>query len=173
MCFYYSDLQITELSIYTILADGEFISYEKTHHFYSASTWRSIAIRFRKKYLLFALTLYCRNSWAPLDWAPHAGSHSLLSAVTTTTIIVRASSTFYYYKPSPRILRQHRILENLRKNKDIVITKPGKGNGAVILDRKLYDNTIQEIISGTFEKIRKPQRRPTLESWSFTTLFFT
>ena len=34
-----------------------------------------------------------------------------------------ANSYFYNYKPSPRILRQHHVLRNLRKNKDIVITK--------------------------------------------------
>ena len=45
-----------------------------------------------------------------------------------------ANSYFYNYKPSPCILRQHRILRNLRKNKDIVITKPNKGSGVVILD---------------------------------------
>ena len=39
-----------------------------------------------------------------------------------------ANSYFYNYKPSPRILRQHRVSRNLRKNKDIVITKPDKGN---------------------------------------------
>ena len=43
-----------------------------------------------------------------------------------------ANSYFYNYKPSPRILRQHRVLLNLRKNKDIVITKPDKGNRVVI-----------------------------------------
>ena len=42
-----------------------------------------------------------------------------------------------------------------RKNKDIFITKPDKGNGVIILDRKLYNNAIEEIISGTseFEKL--------------------
>ena len=59
-----------------------------------------------------------------------------------------ANSYFYNYKPSPpRILRQDRVLRNLRKNKDIVITKPDKGNGVVILDQKLYNNTIEDIIS--------------------------
>ena len=45
--------------------------------------------------------------------------------------------------------------ETLEKNKDIVITKPDKGNGVVILDRKLYNNAIEEIISDTskFEKL--------------------
>ena len=47
------------------------------------------------------------------------------------------NSYLYKYKPSPRILRQHPVLRNLRKNKDIVITKPNKGNEVVILDRKL------------------------------------
>ena len=32
-----------------------------------------------------------------------------------------AISYFYNYKPSPRILRQHRDLRNLRKNKEIII----------------------------------------------------
>ena len=34
------------------------------------------------------------------------------------------NSYFYNYKPSPRKVRQHRVLGNLRKNKDIVIKKP-------------------------------------------------
>ena len=50
-----------------------------------------------------------------------------------------ANSYFYNYKlPSPRILRQHRLLRNMGKNKYIVMTKPDKGNGVVMLDRKLY-----------------------------------
>ena len=37
----------------------------------------------------------------------------------------------------------------------IIIMKPDKGNGVVILDQKTYDNAIQEIISDTskFEKL--------------------
>ena len=67
-----------------------------------------------------------------------------------------ANSYFYNYKPSPSILRQHHVLRNLRKNKDIVITKPDKGNGVVILDRKLYNKAIEEIISDTkFEKLNE------------------
>ena len=31
--------------------------------------------------------------------------------------------------------------------KDVVITKPNKGNEVVILDRKLYNDAIEEIIS--------------------------
>ena len=51
-----------------------------------------------------------------------------------------ANSYFYNYKPALRKLLQHRFLRNLRKNKD-VITKPDKGHGVVILDRKLYLET--------------------------------
>ena len=68
-----------------------------------------------------------------------------------------ANSYFYNYKPSPRILRQHRVSQNLRKNKYIVITKPDKGNVIVIWNQKLYNNTIEEIISDTskFEKLNE------------------
>ena len=72
-----------------------------------------------------------------------------------------ANTYFYNYKPSPRILHQHRVLQNLRKNKDIVITKPDKGNGVVILDRKLFDNAIEEIISDN-SKFEKLNEDPTL-----------
>ena len=47
------------------------------------------------------------------------------------------NSYFYNCKPSPRILHQHRVLRNLRKNKVIIIRKPDKGNGVVILDQKI------------------------------------
>ena len=60
------------------------------------------------------------------------------------------NSYFYNYKSSPRILRQHCVLRNFRKNKYIVITKPDKGNEVVVLDRKLYNNAIEEIISDVF-----------------------
>ena len=56
----------------------------------------------------------------------------------------------------------NRVLQNLRKNKDIIITKPDKGKVVVILDRKLYDNPIQEIISDT-SKFEKLNEHPTFE----------
>ena len=38
-----------------------------------------------------------------------------------------------------------------------IITKPDKGNGVVILDRKLYNKAIEEIISDTskFKKLKE------------------
>ena len=73
-----------------------------------------------------------------------------------------ANYYFYNYKPSPRILRQHRVLRNLRKNKDNVITKPDKGNGVLILDGRLYNNAIEEILLDT-SKFEKLNKEPTLK----------
>ena len=71
-------------------------------------------------------------------------------------------SDFYNYKPSPHILHQYRVVQNFKKNKDVVITTPDKGNGVVILDRKLYNKTIQEIVfdKSKFEKLNE---HPTLK----------
>ena len=77
-------------------------------------------------------------------------------------LLCLASSYFYNYKPSPRILRQHPVLRNLRNNKVIVIRKPDKGNGVVMLDRTLYNNAIEEIISDTSE-FKKLSENPTLK----------
>ena len=71
-----------------------------------------------------------------------------------------ADSYFYKCKPSPHILLQHRVLRNFRKNKDIVTRKPHKGNGVVILDQKLCNNAIEEIISDT-SKFKKLNEDPT------------
>ena len=73
-----------------------------------------------------------------------------------------ANSYCYNYKPSSRILRQHRVLRNLGKNKDIVIAKPNKGNGVLILDQKLYTNAFEEILSDT-PKFEKLNEHPTLK----------
>ena len=53
-------------------------------------------------------------------------------------------------------------MKNLRKNKDIIISKLDKGNAVVILDRKLYNNTIQKIISDT-SKFAKLDEDPPLK----------
>ena len=68
-------------------------------------------------------------------------------------------------------IRQHRVLWNFRKNKDIVITKPDKGNGVVILDRKLYNDAIEEIISDT-SKFERLNEDPTLKCEAPLQCFF-
>ena len=81
-----------------------------------------------------------------------------------------ANSYFYNCKPFPRILRQHCVLRNLRKNKDIIITKPNKGNGVVIFDQKHHDNAVRKIISdpSKFEEVNEDptlQREASLQSF--------
>ena len=92
--------------------------------------------------------------------------NSLKSEETKSQIKAHLSylANYYFcnYKSSPRILRQHRVLRKLRKNKDIVIMKPSKGNEVAILDRKFYDNVIQEIISDT-SQFKKLNEDPTLK----------
>ena len=80
---------------------------------------------------------------------------------TKVHLLYLANSYFYNYKPSPRIY-VNIALRNLRKGKDIVITKPNKGNGVVILYRKLYNNAIEEIISDT-SNFGKLSEEPTLK----------
>ena len=74
-----------------------------------------------------------------------------------THLFYLASSYTYNYKSAPPVLRQHRLLPNLRKNFDIVIMKPDKGNDVIILDRRIYDNAIEEIIldSSKFGKLKE------------------
>ena len=83
-----------------------------------------------------------------------------------------ANSYFYNGKPSPCILCQHHVLPNLRKNKDIVITKPDKWNGVVILYRTLYNNVIEETISDT-SKFEKLNEDPILKPEASLQRFFT
>ena len=67
---------------------------------------------------------------------------------------------FSNYKPSRRILHQHNILTKLKNNKDLVICKPDKGNGVVILERSKYDEAIQKLIDDP-EKFEQLNEDPT------------
>ena len=53
------------------------------------------------------------------------------------------------HRPTVANLKSYKLLKELRKNKNIVILKPDKGNGAVVLDRTAYDGGILKIISDT------------------------
>ena len=66
------------------------------------------------------------------------------------------------YQPSLRDLKKHKVLKNLRKNKDIVLLKPDKGNGVVILDHSDYDLGIQNIIQDR-SKFKPLSQDPTLQ----------
>ena len=45
------------------------------------------------------------------------------------------------------MLKEHNILEKLRRNKDIVVTRPDKGNGVVVMDRVIYNQQIYALLS--------------------------
>ena len=58
------------------------------------------------------------------------------------------ANTYYHsYKPSKAHLKKHRLLQNLKRNKSIVILKPDKGNAVVIMDRSVYNQQIYNILS--------------------------
>ena len=65
------------------------------------------------------------------------------------------------YEPTQNTLRKHGILKKLRIRKDIVIVRPDKGSGVVILDRDMYNRKILEIINDT-AKFKKLKDNPTL-----------
>ena len=61
------------------------------------------------------------------------------------------------YKPSKQALRKHSILKKLKSKPDIVITKPDKRNGIVIMNKTDYDMRMMEMISDT-TKFQKRNR---------------
>ena len=65
------------------------------------------------------------------------------------------------YCPTTAGLKKLRVLKEIRKNKNIVILKPDKGNGVVVLDRSDYDQGILKIINDS-SKFRPIKEDPTL-----------
>ena len=55
----------------------------------------------------------------------------------------------YYsnYKPTANALRKHKIVKKLRNNENIIIVRPDKGNGVVILDKNIYLSKMHDLIS--------------------------
>ena len=53
------------------------------------------------------------------------------------------------HRPTVTNLKSYTLLKDLRKNKNIVILRPDKGNGIVVLDRTTYDSGVLKIISDT------------------------
>ena len=62
-----------------------------------------------------------------------------------------ANSYCSYYKPSVSTLKKHGILKRLRNNREIVILRPDKGNGVVIMNRKDYICGTNNIINDRFK----------------------
>ena len=66
------------------------------------------------------------------------------------------------YRLSPDDIRKHKIIKRLQNNKNLVITRPDKGSGTVILDKVKYMNELRKIVSNT-EKFKKLEEDPTLK----------
>ena len=65
------------------------------------------------------------------------------------------------HRPGTADRKKYRILKDLKKKQNIVILKPDKGNGVVVLDRIAYENGILKIINDT-SKFRPTKEDPTL-----------
>ena len=67
------------------------------------------------------------------------------------------NSYVHNYKPSRLTLRKHGIWKKLKNDRSIVISRPGKGNGIVVLDQTQDDSAIKETIS---DKTNFPKELP-------------
>ena len=58
-------------------------------------------------------------------------------------------ANYYYsnYRSSLNTLKKHKILEKLRRNKDIVIIRPDMGNGVVVMDRVIHNQQMDALLS--------------------------
>ena len=65
------------------------------------------------------------------------------------------------YRPTAADLKKQRVLKTLRKNGNIVMLQPDKGNGVVVLDRAAHDRGIFKIINDT-SKFKALSNDPTL-----------
>ena len=58
------------------------------------------------------------------------------------TISSLANVYWSLYKPTQNTLRKHGILKKLRTRKEIVIVRPDKGSGVIILHKDTYERKI-------------------------------
>ena len=65
------------------------------------------------------------------------------------------------FKLSPKNIKTHKILKNLHKNNNIVILKPDKDNGVVVLNRADYIEGILNILNDT-NKVKELDNDPTI-----------
>ena len=72
-----------------------------------------------------------------------------------------ANSYVNPYKSTKNLLRKYRVLNKLRNNKDILITRPNKGNEVVLVDRWLYMYRMYDIVNDA-SKLLKLSSDPTL-----------
>ena len=78
---------------------------------------------------------------------------ALIDKSTAGRIKTELSHLAYSYvdahRPTANDWRKHRALRELKRNPNIVILKPDKGNSVVIMDRKQYNLNMLKIINDT------------------------
>ena len=72
-----------------------------------------------------------------------------------------ANSYILTHRPTVADLKKYKVLKDLRRNPNIMILNPDKGNGVVILDRSDYDTGVLKIISDS-TKFKPIKEDPTL-----------
>ena len=72
-----------------------------------------------------------------------------------------ANSYVLAHRPTVADLKKYKVLKDLRRNPNIAILRPDKGNGVVILDRSDYDSGVLKIISDS-TKFKLIKENPTL-----------
>ena len=78
-----------------------------------------------------------------------------------TEIAHLAQNYISSYRPSSTDLKKHRILRTLKNNHNIIILKPDKGDGVVILDRNIYLDSCFNILNDK-SKFKLLDNDPTL-----------
>ena len=64
-------------------------------------------------------------------------------------------------RPSQKDIKTHKTLDQLHRNKEIVLLKPDKGNGLVVLNRSDYNKGILDIVSDS-NKFKELTYDPTI-----------
>ena len=78
-----------------------------------------------------------------------------------TEIAHLAQNYLSSYRPSSNDLKKHRTLQTLKNNPNVMILKPDKGNGVVILDRNIYLDSCFNILNDK-SKFKLLDNDPTL-----------
>ena len=123
------------------------------------------ALKFGLTHSIYPPTISKTDIFACFELISHTMKRHLIDTSNTSKIVADLSHLAHCYissyRPTIADLKKHSILRSLRKNRDIVILKPDKGNGIVILDSTAYDNGLFSIINDS-SKFKPISKDPTL-----------
>ena len=123
------------------------------------------ALKFGLTHSIYPPTISKTDVFACFELISHTMKRHLIDTSNTSKIVADLSHLAHgyvsSYRPTTADLKKHSILRSLRRNRDIVILKPDKGNGIVILDRTAYDNGLFSIINDS-SKFKPISKDPTL-----------